>query len=259
MASFDLTSYQALSFDIYATLIDWEAGIFNLLVPLLGRIPKNHELWNKSLKEVKSHIIMRYSVNEHEIEMRQPREKYSVILAMVYERLASELGVSATKEEAKAFGGAIGTWPAFPDTVEAMKTLGKYYKLVALSNVDKTSFSNTLSGPLQGVNFDGIYVAEEIGSYKPDLKNFAYLVDHIKQDFGIDRDGICHTAQSLTFDHIPAATLGLRPGIWISRGGGNMGMGDLDAVKNKVNLAAIYETLGDMAVAVEKAFQLKYN
>ncbi|KAL5090810.1 hypothetical protein Trisim1_004113 [Trichoderma cf. simile WF8] len=255
MSSFDLTSYQVLSFDIYATLIDWEAGIFNQLTPLLGRIPKDHELWSKALREIKTYLIMQYSVNEHELEMQHPNEKYSAILAMVYQRLANQLGVQATEEEAKAFGDAIGTWPAFPDTVQAMKSLGKYYKLVALSNVDKVSFSNTLSGPLRGVNFDAIYVAEDIGSYKPDPRNFTYLIDHIKQDFGIDRDGICHTAQSLTFDHIPTATMGFRPGVWISRGGGSMGMGDLDAVKDRVSLGAVYETLGDMAIAVEKAFQ----
>lgn len=248
-----------MSFDICATLIDWEAGIFNQLVLLLGRIPKDHVLWNKSLKEVKGYLIMRYFVNEHEPEMGQPREQYSAILVMVYERLAGEFGVSAIKEEAKAFGGVIGTWPAFLDTVEAMKTLGKYYKLVALSNVDKASISNTLSGHLKGVYFDGIYVAEEIGLYKPDPRNFTYLVGYIKQDFGIYRDGICHTAQSLTFDHIPTVTLGFRPGVWISRGGGNMGMGNLDVVKDKVNLGAVYETLSDMAVAVEKAFQSKSN
>lgn len=34
-----------------------------------------------------------------------------------------------------------------------------------------------------------------------------------------------------------------------------MGMGDLDAVKDRVSLGAVYETLGDMAIAVEKAFR----
>lgn len=257
MDNFDLTSYQALSFDIYATLIDWEAGIFTQLAPLLGKLPKDHELWNRSLSDIRGHLIKQYSVNEHKLEGEHPTERYSTILAMVYEKLAANLGVSATKDEAAAFGGAIGQWPAFPDTVDAMKTLGKHYKLIALSNVDGKSFGNTLSGPLDGVKFDGIYIAEDIGSYKPDPRNFEYLVSHIRSDFGIEKDGICHTAQSLPFDLVPVAAMGFRPAVWISRGGGDMGNGNLEAVQGKVNLGATYETLGQMADAVEAAFQEK--
>jgi FMN phosphatase YigB (HAD superfamily) len=121
--------------------------------------------------------------------------------------------------------------------------------------VDHESFHETLKGPLNGVKFDAIYTAEDIGSYKPDENNFHYLVSHVRQDFGVEKDGICHTAQSLTGDHIPTAMLGFRPGVWISRGGGSMGMGDLDALRTKVNLGAIYDTLEDMAQAVEKAFR----
>jgi 2-haloalkanoic acid dehalogenase type II len=254
MADFDLTSYQALSFDIYATLVDWEIGILTQLAPLLAGVPKHHALWKKSREEIQSHLILHYTAVEHELEMANPQELYSILLAGVYERLAAELEVPVTREDALGFGQAIGKWPAWPDTVQAMQTLGKRYKLVALSNVDRASFNETLEGPLRGVKFDAIYTAEDIGSYKPDLNNFRYLVSHIQSDLGVPKDGICHTAQSLNFDLVPAAQMGFRPGVWISRGGGRMGMGDLKAVEGKVNLGAIYETLGDMAEAVEKAF-----
>ncbi|KAH8797964.1 HAD-like domain-containing protein [Xylogone sp. PMI_703] len=254
MAEFNLTSYKALSFDIYATLIDWETGIFKELAPLLGRLPKAHPLWEKSLEDIRAHLLLRYAANEHDVEKSHPFEKYSTLLSMVYERLATELNVPITKDEALSFGGAIGKWPAFPDTVAAMQSLGKRYKLVALSNVDRESFGATLKGPLNGVKFDAIYTAEDIGSYKPDKKNFEYLVSHVQEDFGISKSEICHTAQSLTFDHVPAAELKFNPGVWISRGGGSMDMGDLEAVKTRINLGATYETLGDMAKAVEKAF-----
>ena len=137
---FDFTTYQALSFDIYTTLIDWEAGIFTELARLLSRVPESNPIWQKSLSEVKSHLILRYSKHEHTLEMENPKEKYPIILVGVYERLATELEVNVTREDALAFGQAIGTWPAFADTVAAMQSLGKRYKLVALSNVDKASF-----------------------------------------------------------------------------------------------------------------------
>ncbi|PON27807.1 haloacid dehalogenase [Trichoderma gamsii] len=237
MTSFDLTSYKALSFDIYATLIDWETGILAQLLPLLSRLSKGHSLWNKSLDDISDYLLIRYTNHEHRLEIQHPSEKYSKLLSMVYESVAADMGIAVTPSESEAFGGAIGKWPAFEDTVAAMQRLGKYYKLIALSNVDKVSFGNTLRGPLNGVKFDAIYVAEDIGTYKPNPNNFNYLIEH-----------------SLPFDHIPVASMGFRPAVWISRGGGRMGMGDLEAVKDKVNIGATYHTLGDMAVAVEAAF-----
>ncbi len=92
---------------------------------------------------------------------------------------------------------------AFPDTVPALQTLKKYYKLVILSNIDNESIARTVSGPLKGVDFDAVYTAENIGSYKPDLKNFRYLVENVKE-LGVEKGEILHTAQSLTHDCVPA-------------------------------------------------------
>ena len=86
------------------------------------------------------------------------------------------------EEEARAFGASVGEWRPFPDTVEAMRRLGRYFRLVPLSNVDRASFDRTLKGPLQEVPFWTSYVAEEIGSYKPDLGNFRYLLKHVDED-----------------------------------------------------------------------------
>ena len=104
-----------------------------------------------------------------------------------------------------------------------MKRLSKYYKLVPLSNVDKASFAKTCKGPLNGVPFWRVYVAEEIGSYKPDLRNFEYLVEHAKSDSqsegeeGVEKEEICMVAQSLFHDHRPAKKMGLSSA-WVSVG-----------------------------------------
>ena len=106
-----------------------------------------------------------------------------------------------------------------------MKRLSKHYKLVPLSNVDEASFAKTCAGPLREVPFWQVYVTEEIGSYKPDLRNFEYLVEHAKSDSQGDAEGeegvvvekgeICMVAQSLFHDHRPAKTLGLSSA-WVS-------------------------------------------
>ena len=113
------------------------------------------------------------------------------------------------KSEADAFGASVNQWPIFPDTIEALKQLKKHYKLVILSNVDKQSFAHVLKGALAGVEFDAVYVAEEIGSYKPDLKNFQYLFSHARDDLGVQMEQILMTAVGLKSDHVPAMKVGM--------------------------------------------------
>lgn len=83
-----------------------------------------------------------------------------------------------------------------------------------LSNVDRASFA--ASNARLEVEFDAVYTAEEIGSYKPDPRNFEYMLDHLATDFGIEPQGVAHVAQSLYHDHVPAQSLGLATA-WIDR------------------------------------------
>jgi 2-haloalkanoic acid dehalogenase type II len=128
----------------------------------------------------------------------------------VYDELANEFGLkdAVTKKERSEFGASIGKWPAFPDTIAALKELARHYKLVILSNVDKESFSKTLQGPLAGISFDAVYVAEEIGSYKPQLRNFEYLIQHCEKDLQVPKHRILHTAYALNHDLVPASEAG---------------------------------------------------
>jgi 2-haloalkanoic acid dehalogenase type II len=257
----DLTQYKLLSFDIYATLIDWEPGIYEALQPLVGQLPPQSEYRGKTPEETRKLVLRAFSAQERALQQEQPTLPYNKLLSETYKRLAPQLNVKATGTDAQKFGESIGSYPAFPDTVAAMQTLSRHYKLVPLSNVDNANFARTLSGPLSGVKFDAIYTAEDIGSYKPSLNNFHYLIDHVERDFGIKKQEILHTAQSLTHDHVPAKEIGLAPGVWIARAGGEgegsaMGghRGELEA-EGKIQLGAIYGTLGEMAEDVERAFR----
>ncbi|MBS0562102.1 MAG: HAD hydrolase-like protein, partial [Proteobacteria bacterium] len=122
-------------------------------------------------------------------------------------------GVDATEEEHRRFGASVPDWPAFPDSAEALAYLKRHYKLVILSNVDRVSFAG--SNKRLGVEFDAIYTAQDIGSYKPDPRNFQYMLDKLAGQ-GIGKADILHTAQSLFHDHVPAKRFGLA-GAWIDR------------------------------------------
>jgi 2-haloacid dehalogenase len=130
-----------------------------------------------------------------------------------------EWGAATSTEEDRAFGGSVGDWPAFPDTPAALAYLQRFYKLVILSNVDRASFAR--SNPRLGVDFTAIYTAEEIGSYKPDARNFRNMLDRLAK-VGHSPGDILHVAQSLYHDHAPANRCGLRSA-WIDRRHGKAG------------------------------------
>jgi 2-haloacid dehalogenase len=207
-----LTDFRVLTFDCYGTLIDWETGIIDALRPLLKR---------DRVARSRDDVLASFARHETAQEAETPDMIYSELLARVHRRLAEEWGIAATAEDHRAFGGSVGDWPAFADSAVSLNYLKQFYKLVILSNVDRRSFA--ASAKRLGVAFDAVYTAEEIGSYKPDPRNFRYMIDALKRSGHAQRD-ILHIAQSLFHDHAPANALGLCSA-WIDRRQGGEGSG----------------------------------
>ena len=199
-----LTDFRVLTFDCYGTLIDWETGIVAALKPLTSRLPR-------ALTADK--ILEAHARHESSQQSFTPTRPYRDILAIVCKRLAEEWEIPATWEECVAYGNSIGDWPAFPDAVEALAYLKRFYKLAILSNVDNASFAR--SNRRLGVTFDAIYTAEDIGSYKPDARNFDYMLAKLEAR-GVKKSEILHTAESLFHDHATANAIGLAS-CWIHR------------------------------------------
>ena len=187
-----LTDYKALTFDCYGTLIDWETGMVEGLKPLTASVERELS---------RNDILEAHARHESSQQIWTPAKRYCELLPIVYKRLAEEWGVSATPEECAAYGQSVKNWPAFSDSVGALKYLKKHYKLVILSNVDNESFA--ASNERLGVSFDAIYTAEDIGSYKPSDRNFEYMLAHLK-NLSVESADILHTAESLFHDHQPA-------------------------------------------------------
>ena len=211
-----ISKYRVLSFDCYGTLIDWELGIWEALQPLL--------LDNGRGDIDRGMVLGAFAEAESEVEARSPGLGYPRILALVHRQLAGRFGLTTTMELDEAFGDSVPAWPAFEDSPAALATLAARYRLVILSNVHRAGFA--ASRTRLGVDFDAVYTAEDIGSYKPDPRNFEYLVEHVSQDLGAGPEDVLHVAQSLFHDHVPAQARGLATA-WIDRqrlsDGGNWG------------------------------------
>lgn len=200
----NLADFDALSFDCYGTLIDWEAGIAAVL-----------RRWAdaRGLAMSDEELLTAYSTHEAEAEVVHPTALYPEILARSMRTLGAQLGVPVSDGEAEAFGASVPDWPAFPDSQEALERLAKRYTLIILSNVDRTSFAG--SAKRLGVTFTGIVTAQDVGSYKPSPRNFEALAAD-RERLGVPEGRLLHVAQSLFHDHAPAKAAGL-PTVWINR------------------------------------------
>ncbi|MGL4635281.1 MAG: haloacid dehalogenase type II [Beijerinckiaceae bacterium] len=199
-----LTDFKCLTFDCYGTLIDWETGMFEALKPLTSRVLRPLS---------RDQVLEAHARHESFQQAQTPQMRYRDILPIVYKRLGEEWGVETPWSECVTYGLSVGEWPAFADTAGALQYLKKFYKLVILSNVDNENFSR--SNQKLGVTFDAIFAAEDIGSYKPDQRNFDYMF-HVLEQRGIARSEILHTAESMFHDHKPARKAGLA-NCWIYR------------------------------------------
>jgi 2-haloacid dehalogenase len=207
-----LTDFDALSFDCYGTLIDWEAGIAVVL-----------RTWAHAhgLSMTDEQLLTAYATHEARAEAEHPTNLYPRILARAMRGFGTQLGVPVSDEEAESLAVSVPDWPAFADSAEALERLSRRYKLIILSNVDRASFAS--SNKRLGVTFTSILTAQDIGSYKPSARNFQALLREVERLRGA-QGKLLHVAQSLFHDHVPAKAAGL-PTVWINRRHDNLGWG----------------------------------
>ena len=229
-----LSEFKALSFDCYGTLIDWETGLGKALGPLIERSGTDLD-----------RLLESFGRLEHELEEEHPGLRYSELLERVHQRLSTELGLEPDPAAALAFGNSVGDWPAFPDVPEVLGYLKRHFRLIILSNVDKASFAR--SNERLGVEFDAILTAEEIGSYKPALRNFEYLLERLGEQ-GIAKGELLHVAQSLFHDHVPANRMGIASA-WIDRRHGKAGSGATPLPDPMPRFNFRFTSLGELAAA----------
>lgn len=53
-----------------------------------------------------------------------------------------------------------------------------------------------------------VITAQDVGSYKPDLKNFEHMLAAVAEKFGVKKEQVIQTAQSQFHDHAPAKEMG---------------------------------------------------
>jgi 2-haloacid dehalogenase len=204
----DPSRFDALTFDCYGTLIDWETGLRDALAAVLVPRGVDHD---------PDELLAAFGRHEAAVEAGEYRS-YREVLALCLQRICAELGVEPTPSETAAFAGSVADWPAFPDSAAALARLGQRYRLGIVTNCDDDLFA--ASARRLATRFEVVVTAQQVRSYKPAERHFLVSLERL----GLPRERVLHVAQSLFHDHVPARRLGYATA-WVDRRAGRPGPG----------------------------------
>jgi 2-haloacid dehalogenase len=215
----DFSRFEVVSFDCYGTLIDWEAGIFSVLRPILAA-------HGQDIPDAE--ILKLYAELEAEAEGGE-FHAYREVLESVVRGFGERLGFKPAEAEARSLPGSLANWLPFPDTVAALKQLKARYQLAIISNVDDDLFAAT-ARRLE-IPFDHVITAQQALAYKPS----AQIFNLAKQRIGVAPERWLHAAQSVYHDVIPARSMGIAS-VWVNRPSPRPGVGAAKAVAGEPDL-----------------------
>ncbi len=230
----DFSRFKLLTFDVVGTLIDFESGIVEFFNGI-------------GCTASTARILEAFGEAEGQHQIDTPELPFTQMLEPIYERIAPALGVPTGKGD--EFRASVPRWPAFPDSVDALRRLGSRYRLVALTNADNWALghmANTLGEP-----FDESVTCEDVGVNKPDPQVFAYCRGR-QSVHGIALGETMHVAQSQYHDIGVAMRLGYTT-CWIERRQGGDGFGATPPPSSVIEPDLHFATLGELANAIETA------
>ena len=232
-----LSDYKMLTFDTYGTLIDWESGIHDGLEPLLDKLP---------IKLSRDEVLELFAECEMRQQAEYPQQVYSSLLADVARAMARKWQLKISDEEAGTFGRSVKHWPEFADSAASLKYLRNHYLMATLTNCDRISYMG--SNARLEIEWDGIYTAQDVGCYKPKLRNFDYLFERARRDLGVLPNEILHVAQSLTHDMVPATQMGMSK-VWINRRHNVEGLGATAPPQGDYTIEWEFDSMADFIAA----------
>jgi putative hydrolase of the HAD superfamily len=224
--------FKVFSFDVVGTLIDFERGMLNYLRSSAPEAEVTDEDFLEAYRHSRSSAEAGW---------------YPDDLVRVWGDLAKAFSLPNTLTLAEGFRDSVVKWPAFPDSVDALKRLRGRFKLVAMTNTRRWAmahFDHTLGGP-----FDDTVTADDALCEKPDPQFFAFTRGRLSMQ-GFTLADILHVAQSQYHDIGVAHRLGYTV-CWIERRHDRPGFGATKAVEQLTKPDYHFHKLAELADAVD--------
>ena len=214
---------QALSFDCYGTIIDWDAGIRGAL---------------GSIESLAGCDLERLLGQRERLEyalLATSYRPYGEVLGESMRQAAAEQGREVSSAEQREFASSMGRWPPFDDSAVALERLAGRFRLALLSNVETATLQQSIAG--LSAPFAELVTAENVRSYKPAMAHF----DTALQRLQLSSDQMLHVAGSLYHDIRPAREAGWRA-VWINR--------RAEAIPRDLDPAWVFPDLQSLATAL---------
>ena len=148
----DFGHFDAITFDCYGTLVDWESGILAALRPWCERA---------GLDVPDEDLLVAYGSCESAIQAAAYRP-YREVLERVMQHLEVRFRVPTDATAHGILLRSLPCWPPFADSVAALRQLSIRFRLGIVSNVDDDLFAATQRQ--RGVRFDWVVTAEQLGA-----------------------------------------------------------------------------------------------
>ncbi len=214
-----------VTFDCYGTLIDWERGITDALLPLLPAATDRRAL------------AQQYIEMEAQFEA-EGFHLYKDVLDRVGRRVLRSLDAPIPDEQPSPLPSSLADWQPFPEVPAALRALidqGRY--LAILSNVDRDLLE--LSIGRLGIRPDLAITAEDARSYKPAPGHWRHFLERS----GASTERTVHVGASQFHDMRPAAALGFRT-VFIDRHGETLETSPTRVLRD---LSTLPDVIGELA------------
>jgi 2-haloacid dehalogenase len=189
-----------LTFDCYGTVADWNACMSGAIESIAG-----------VSGPAARRLLTAYHQAELELEAAAQWQPYREILTAGLARAAEREHLTLPPGAQAAL---VQGWPdmgVFADAGPALAALREGgWRLAFLTNCDDDLFASTRER--LPVPFDLWVTAQEVHSYKPDLRHFRKFAEKTSAT----RENWIHVANSWVHDMLPAARMGLRS-VWVDR------------------------------------------
>ena len=203
----DASGFDAVSFDVYGTILNWEPEIAAFLCAWAA---------SNGLDADAQELLSAYDRLRQPLQDERPALPYPEVLKLTLEAMGSEFGVKVETAVLVRFSGIAATHKPFEDSVQALHDMREMgLKLAALSNIDDASFAAVTKAA--NIRFDVVVTAQRVGAYKPDSAHFWAALSDLRA-IGIPMDRVLHVAQSRRADIAVANAIGLKS-VWVNRPG----------------------------------------
>lgn len=195
-----MTSKRVITFDCYGTLIDTRP-----ISEIIGSIAEAHRID----REV---FVSAFDDEERRHMQDVEFKRLAEILRASLKHCGEKFGVGSLERYGETVLERYRQLEPFPEVIDALHRLSSRGDLYIMSNSQADVIDSNVRA--LKIPFKGVFIAEELHCYKPDLRFFRSVAERL--ELGKPDSHHVHIAAGFWWDIIPASKLGWDR-IWVNR------------------------------------------